>query len=81
MWQGVCLHVIVAYDNTIDPWVGQYSHVELVQFPVTAREGGSQRMVVSSEQELIHMLRHMGMCCPNGLPFHQKSLDMGPILV
>ena len=25
------------------------------------------------------MLRHMGMCCPNGLLFHQKSLDMGPI--
>ena len=28
-----------------------------------------------------HMLRHTGMCCPNGLLFHQKSLDMGPILV
>ena len=28
-----------------------------------------------------HMLRYMGMCCPNGLLFHQKSLDMGPILV
>ena len=27
-----------------------------------------------------HMLRHTGMCCPNGLLFHQKSLDMGPIL-
>ena len=27
------------------------------------------------------MLRHAGMCCPNGLLFHQKSLDMGPILV
>ena len=26
-----------------------------------------------------HMLRHMGMCCPNGLLFHQKSLDKGPI--
>ena len=28
-----------------------------------------------------HMLRHTGMCCPNGLLFRQKSLDMGPILV
>ena len=28
-----------------------------------------------------HMLRHMGMCRPNGLVFHQKSLDEGPILV
>ena len=28
-----------------------------------------------------HMLRHTGMCRPNGLLFHQKSLDMGPILV
>ena len=27
------------------------------------------------------MLRHTGMCCPNGLLFHQKSLDMGPSLV
>ena len=27
------------------------------------------------------MLRHTGMCRPNGLLFHQKSLDMGPILV
>ena len=27
------------------------------------------------------MLRHMGMCCPNGLLFHLKSLIMGPILV
>ena len=27
------------------------------------------------------MLRHMGMCRPNGLLFQQKSLDMGPILV
>ena len=26
-------------------------------------------------------IRHMGMCCPNGLLFHQKSLDRGPILV
>ena len=25
-----------------------------------------------------HMLRHTGMCHPNGLLFHQKSLDMGP---
>ena len=28
-----------------------------------------------------HMLRHTGMCRPNGLLFHQKSLDMGPTLV
>ena len=28
-----------------------------------------------------HMLRHTGMCHPNGLLFHQKSLDMDPILV
>ena len=28
-----------------------------------------------------HMLRHTGMCHPNGLLFHQKSLDMGPISV
>ena len=28
-----------------------------------------------------HMLRHTGMCRPNGLLFHQKSLDMSPILV
>ena len=28
-----------------------------------------------------HMLRYTGMCRPNGLHFHQKSLDMGPILV
>ena len=27
------------------------------------------------------MLRHTGMCCPNELLFHQKSLNMGPILV
>ena len=27
------------------------------------------------------MLRHTGMCRPNGLLFQQKSLDMGPILV
>ena len=27
------------------------------------------------------MLKHTGMCHPNGLLFHQKSLDMGPILV
>ena len=27
------------------------------------------------------MLRHTGMCHPNGLLFHQKSLDMGPTLV
>ena len=26
-----------------------------------------------------HMLRHTGMCRPNGSLFHQKSLDMGPI--
>ena len=31
--------------------------------------------------EGIHMLRHTGMCCPNGLLFHQKSIDMSPILV
>ena len=28
-----------------------------------------------------HMLRHTGMCHPNGLLSHQKSLNMGPILV
>ena len=28
-----------------------------------------------------HMLRHTGMCRPNGLLFQQKSFDMGPILV
>ena len=28
-----------------------------------------------------HMLRHTWMCRPNGLVFHQKSLDKGPILV
>ena len=28
-----------------------------------------------------HMFRHTGMCHPNELLFHQKSLDMGPILV
>ena len=28
-----------------------------------------------------HMLRHTGMCRPNGLLFQQTSLDMGPILV
>ena len=28
-----------------------------------------------------HMLRHTGMCRPSELLFHQKSLDMGPILV
>ena len=28
-----------------------------------------------------HMLRHTGMCHPNGLLFHQKSVDMVPILV
>ena len=28
-----------------------------------------------------HMLRHTGMCRLNGLLFHLKSLDMGPILV
>ena len=28
-----------------------------------------------------HILRHTGMFRPNGLLFHQKSLDMGPILV
>ena len=27
-----------------------------------------------------HMLRHTGMCRPNGLLFHQKSLDMDPLL-
>ena len=27
------------------------------------------------------MLRNMEMCQPNRLLFHQKSLDMGPILV
>ena len=27
------------------------------------------------------MLKHTGMCRPNGLLSHQKSLDMGPILV
>ena len=27
------------------------------------------------------MLKHMEMCHPNGLLFHQKSFDMGPILV
>ena len=27
-----------------------------------------------------HMLRQTGMCRPSGLLFHQKSLDMGPIL-
>ena len=27
------------------------------------------------------MLRHTGMCRPNGLLFHQKYLYMGPILV
>ena len=27
------------------------------------------------------MLSHTGMCRPNGSLFHQKSLDMGPILV
>ena len=27
------------------------------------------------------MLRHTGMCRPNGLLFQQKSLDMGPILL
>ena len=28
-----------------------------------------------------HMLRHTEICRPNGLLFHQKSLDKGPILV
>ena len=28
-----------------------------------------------------HMLRHTMMCCPNGLFFHQKTLDMCPLLV
>ena len=28
-----------------------------------------------------YMLMHTGMCRPNGLLFHQKSLDMGPTLV
>ena len=28
-----------------------------------------------------HMLRHTGMCRLNGLVFHQKSLDNGPISV
>ena len=27
------------------------------------------------------MLRYTGMCRPNGLFFHKKSLDMGPIFV
>ena len=27
------------------------------------------------------LLQHTGMCCPNRSLFHQKSLDMGPILV
>ena len=27
------------------------------------------------------LLQHTGMCCPNGSLFHQKSFDMGPILV
>ena len=28
-----------------------------------------------------HMLRYAGKCRSNGFLFHQKSLDMGPILV
>ena len=28
-----------------------------------------------------HMLKHMGMCRTNGLFFHLKSIDMGPIFV
>ena len=28
-----------------------------------------------------YRLRYTGMCCPNGLVFHKKSLDMGPIFV
>ena len=28
-----------------------------------------------------HMLRHTGMCLPNGLLFHQRSLDVGPVLI
>ena len=26
------------------------------------------------------MLRHTGLCCPNGLDLHQKLLEMGPDL-
>ena len=29
----------------------------------------------------IHILRCMGMCHPSGLLFHQKSLNMSPILI
>ena len=36
---------------------------------------------ISLAECCIHMLRYTGMCRPNGLLFHQKSLVMGPILV
>ena len=56
---------------------------------VTALHGTSCRSSLSLHSQLrgggggvgTHMLRHTGMCCPNGWLFHQKSLDMGPILV
>ena len=45
--------------------------------------GGSTPHDLSSDsgEGGTHLLRHTGMCCPNRLLFHQKSLDMGPILV
>ena len=30
---------------------------------------------------IIHMLRYTGMCYPNGLVFHKKISDMGPIFI
>ena len=31
--------------------------------------------------EMSHILRHTGNYCPNGLLFHQISLDMGAVLI
>ena len=39
----------------------------------------NQSEVFSIDMGGTHMLRRTGMCCPNGLLFHQKSFDMGPI--
>ena len=35
----------------------------------------------NTPEGVLAYISYTGMCRPNGLPFHQKSLDMGPILV
>ena len=59
--------------------LNQYQLTRPIKFPMQIHS--LYNLVKLRGGGVTHMLRHTGMCRPNGLLFYQKSLDMGPTLV